>query len=255
MELRSKELYADLCENPGKPLVVIIGGSRKGIWSISPELLDYLRERYSVLIFAYFGVDKLPPFLEEIPLEYFINGINLVKKSLNLHDQDISIIGNSKGAEAALLLISRHIAPRAVVACVPSCYIWQGIPHGLFSALFPRSSWTYQEKQLPFVRLRINGPILQDIRNKHYASCYEASISRNMNAEARIDLSQYKGKLLLLSAKVDNYWPSKEMSDSIVRDFKIDVVHKVLDLNGHYFQEYDESINETISFLEETSQP
>jgi hypothetical protein len=76
-----------------------------------------------------------------------------------------------------------------------------------------------------------------------------------MNAEARIDLSQYKGKLLLLSAKVDNYWPSKEMSDSIVRDFKIDVVHKVLDLNGHYFQEYDESINETISFLEETSQP
>ena len=106
MELRSKELYADLCENPGKPLVVIIGGSRKGIWSISPELLDYLRERYSVLIFAYFGVDKLPPFLEEIPLEYFINGINLVKKSLNLHDQDISIIGNSKGAEAALLLIS-----------------------------------------------------------------------------------------------------------------------------------------------------
>jgi hypothetical protein len=172
---------------------------------------------------------------------------------LDLHDQDISIIGNSKGAEAALLLISRYIAPRAVIACVPSCYTWQGIPHGLFSALFPRSSWTYQKKQLPFIKLRINWQILRDIKNKYYASCYEASISQNMNPKAKIDLSRYKGKLLLLSAEVDNYWPSKEMSDMIVKDFKIEVTHKVLDLNGHYFQEYDESIKETISFLEVTS--
>jgi hypothetical protein len=42
IEFRSKDLYADLYENPGKPLIAIIGGSRGGIWSrISPEFLDY----------------------------------------------------------------------------------------------------------------------------------------------------------------------------------------------------------------------
>jgi hypothetical protein len=73
-----------------------------------------------------------------------------------------------------------------------------------------------------------------------------------MNNEAKIDLSQYKGKLLLLSSVVDNFWPSKEMCDVIVRDYKIDVTHKVLNLTGHYFQDYEESIKETINFLEGT---
>jgi hypothetical protein len=43
-EFRTKELYADLYENGSKPLVVIIGGSRKDIWSVSPLLLNYLQE-------------------------------------------------------------------------------------------------------------------------------------------------------------------------------------------------------------------
>jgi hypothetical protein len=42
------------------------------------------------------------------------------------------------------------------------------------------------------------------------------------------------------------------MCNVIERDFKIDVNHKVLNLSGHHFLEYDESINEIIIFLEET---
>jgi hypothetical protein len=252
MEFRSKELYADLYEKEDKPLVVIIGGSRAGIWSVSPLLLDYLKEHYNVLIFAYFGVDNLPKSLNKIPLGYFIHGINLVKAKLNLQDQDITIIGNSKGAEAALLLISRFIHARATIACVPSCYVWQGIPSNVFEILFPTSSWTYNNKQLPFVKMKYDIKIIRDMKNKIYRSCYVKSISQNMNNEAKIDLSQYKGKLLLLSSDVDNFWPSKEMCDVIVRDYKIDVTHKVLNLAGHYFQDYEESIKETINFLEGT---
>jgi hypothetical protein len=252
MEFRSKELYTDLHENEGKPLVVIIGGSRAGIWSVSPLLLDYLKEHYNVLIFAYFGVDKLPKSLNKIPLGYFIHGINLVKAKLNLQDQDITIIGNSKGAEATLLLISRFIHARATISCVPSCYVWQGIPSNVFEILFPTSSWTYNNKQLPFIKMKYDMKIIRDMKNKIYRSCYVKSISQNMNNEAKIDLSQYKGKLLLLSSDVDNFWPSKEMCDVIVRDYKIDVTHKVLNLTGHYFQDYEESIKETINFLEGT---
>jgi hypothetical protein len=252
MEFRSKELYADLYENPGKPLAVLIAGSRKGIAVISPKLLDYLKERYNVLLFAYFGVGKLPPYLEKIPLEYFINGINRVKTQLNLQDRDITIVGNSKGGEAVLLMIAKFINARVAIACVPSCYAWQGIPHGLFSVLFPRPSWTYNKKPIPYIKFKYDKQIIRDIKNNMYLSCSLKSISKNRNLKAKINLDQYKGKLLLLSAELDNYWPSKEMCNVIERDFKIDVTHKVLNINGHYYLEYDESVKEIISFLEET---
>jgi hypothetical protein len=99
-QFRSNELYADLYENGNKPLVVIIGGSQVGVWSISPLLLNYLKIHYNVLIFAYFGVDGLPKTLRRVPLEYFINGINKVKNQLDLENKDVTFIGNSKGAEA-----------------------------------------------------------------------------------------------------------------------------------------------------------
>jgi esterase/lipase len=251
-QFRTKELFADLYENQNKPLVVIIGGSRAGIWSVSPLLLDYLKEHYNVLIFAYFGVGGLPKNLIKVPLEYFINGINKVKTILNLKDKDIIIIGNSKGGEAALLLISKYINAGAAIACVPSCYVWQGIRKNLLDMIIPKSSWTYNNKQLPFIKLKFDREILKDIKKKSYNSCYSKSIKTNMNSSAKIDLSNYKGQLLLLSAEADNYWPSKEMSENIMRDFNINVTHTVLNLSGHYFQEYEESIVETIKFLEKT---
>ena len=252
MEFRSRELYADLYENEGKPLMAIVGGSREGIAIVSPKLLDYLKMHYNVLVFAYFGVGQLPNALEKIPLEYFINGIKQVMKLVRIQDQDIFLIGNSKGGEAILLLISKHISAKAAIACVPSCYVWQGIPRNLFSALFPRSSWTFNKSQIPFIKFKYDRQIIRDMRNNIYLSCSIKSISKNKNLNAKIDLNQYKGRLLLLSAEVDPYWPSKEMCNAIERDAKIDVTHKVLNLNGHHFLEYDESIKEMISFLEET---
>jgi|YelNatPaOPRAMG01_1025707.scaffolds.fasta_scaffold109325_2 hypothetical protein len=251
-EFRTKELYADFYENKGKPLLIIIGGSRKGIWSISKILLDYLLKHYSVLIFAYFGVGELPKNLSKVPLEYFINGINIIKSKLNLKDEDITIVANSKGAEAALLLVSKHINAKAVVACVPSCYVWQGLVKNFLDFIFPKSSWTLNGKQLPFIKFRYNRKILKDIKNKIYLSCSIKSISENKNNKVLIDLKEFKGKLLLLSSDSDNYWPSKDMCDTIVQNFKINVTHKVLNLTGHYFQDYEESVKEIIDFLDGT---
>ena len=77
-------------------------------------------------------------------------------------------------------------------------------------------------------------------------------MARGVNREAKIDLSQYNGKLLLLSAEVDNYWPSKEMCNEIEREAKTGVTHRVLNLTDHHFLENDESIREIIRFLEAT---
>jgi len=72
----AKETYGDFYENEGKPLVVILGGSRSGLPSpLNEDLLDYLKPNYNVLLLAYFGVGDLPKTLERVPVEYFVNAM------------------------------------------------------------------------------------------------------------------------------------------------------------------------------------
>ena len=251
-QFRSGELFADLYENPGKPLVVIIGGSKGGFAGVSAFLFEYLTGKYSVLLLAYFGVDGLPKRLSRIPLEYFINGIHAVKDKLDLKDEEVVLIGNSKGGEAVLVLISGYLPAGAAVACVPSCYVWQGIPGGFVDGMFPRSSWTYRKKPLPFMKMAFNREILREVKRHIYVSCYAEAIRKNPDEKAKIDLRNYKGKLLLLSAEEDNYWPSMAMCNAMVHDFSIDITHIALKQQGHLFLEYEDSVREIIAFLERT---
>jgi len=167
-----------------------------------------------------------------------------------LKDTDITFIGNSKGAEATLLIVSKFFDRCNTIACVPTCYVWQGITKTVKDFFSITSSWTYQNQEVPFIKLRFDFETIRDLKNKSYCSSYEKGIKYNMNTKAIIDLSNFKGKLLLLSAEQDNYWPSKRMCQEIVKNYKIDVIHKILNLKGHYFQEYEEPINEIITFLE-----
>jgi uncharacterized protein len=178
-----------------------------------------------------------------------MNGINLIKDKFKIENDKIVIIGNSKGAEATLL-ISQYINAHAIIACVPSCYVWQGLPKGIMDIITPKSSWTINEKELPFIRMKFNLGIIKDIKNKIYRTCYEKSINDNRTKNVSISLSQYTGKLLLLSSDLDTYWPSTEMCENLIENNNRDITHKVLHIDGHYFQEINESISETINFLE-----
>jgi esterase/lipase len=250
MEYRNKELYGDFYENENKPLIVIIGGSVAGIPTISYGLLEYLKSNYNVLVLAYHGIGDLPKNLERIPLEYFIHAINYFKNKLNLMDNDITVIGSSKGGELVLLLISEYyIHPHIAIVCVPSCYVWQGIPKNMLSILFPKSCWTFDNKDVPFVKYRYSKKIIKDIKNQEYSSCHEKSIRKNKNTNAIIKINNFKGKLLLLSAEVDHFWPSKEMCNFIEKNSNSNIKHVVLNLEGHYFLEYEESGKEIIAFL------
>jgi uncharacterized protein len=249
MEFRSKELYADFYENGKKPLLVVVGGSVAGIPKISSDLMEYFQSNYNVLVLAYFGVGELPKSLERIPLEYFIQAIDHFKNKLKLTDDDLTVIGASKGGELVLLLISEYIHPRMAIACVPSCYVWQGIPEGLKSILFPKSSWTFGGQDIPFVKFRYNRKIIADIQHKEYSSCHRKSIQRNKNQGALIKVERFKGNLLLLSAQTDHYWPSQWMGDLMAKDASNNVTHLTLNLEGHYFLQYEESSREIIAFL------
>jgi hypothetical protein len=215
------------------------------------SIAKLLKGKLNVLIFAYFGVEGLPKNLINVPLEYFINGIEKVKNMLNLKNEEIIFIGNSKGAEATLLIVSKHFTSSNVVACVPSSFAWQGITKTARDMFVIRPSWTYQGKEVPYMKMKFDYQVIRDLMNKKYLLAYAKAIEKNFKESALIDLKNYKGKILLLSAENDNYWPSKMMCEIIMQKFNINAEHKCLNQTGHYFQEYEEPINETINFLKQ----
>lgn len=244
-----KELYADFYENKGKPLVVVIGSITPGIPKISKKLSKYLKSNYSLLLLAYFGVGDLPKKLERLPLEYFINAINYFKEKLGLLEKDIIFIGSNKGAELVLLLSSKYLNPGIVVACEPSCYVWQSIPNGFKSMLFPKSSWSYNKKDIPYVKYKYNSKILNDIKHHAFISSYLYSIEKNKNKYATININQYQGKVLLLSSEKDYYWPSKAMCEFISKMRTENTEYYVINCNGDQLLEYEESSQRIINFL------
>lgn len=252
-QYRTSKFYGDFYGNNKSPLVVVIGGSRAGLpANISDKLFDYLKSNFNVLLLAYFGKDELNESLERIPLEYFINSIEFIKKEYGLVDEEIIIIGQSKGGEAALLL-TNYINSAATIALVASCYVFQGLPKSFDLENFkePKSSWSYGGKELPYIKFQFDKDILKDAMNGKFCSCYEKSIESNFNDEAFIDINNYKGKVFLISEGNDKYWPSKEMSQ-IIFDNNFDkgnIKHISMNLPGHYLLKYDESVEEIIKYL------
>jgi dienelactone hydrolase len=252
-EYRTREIYGDFYENEGKPLVVIIGGSRPGLAApLSEELMNYLIPNYNVLLLAYFGVEQLNKSLEMVPMEYFINAISFVKEKYKIADNQVVVIGQSKGGEAALLL-SNYMESAITIGCVSTCYVFQGLPADLstMNMAQPKSSWSFNNKELPYIKFYIDKAVLNDAKNKNFCRCHEMSIEKNYNKDALINMYNYKGKILLLSAENDKYWPSKKMSNILVQNSKNkdNIKHIALDLEGHYFLNYEQSVNEIINYL------
>lgn len=252
-EYRSKEIYGAFYENEGKPLVVLIGGSRPGLPApLSDDLMNYLIPNYNVLLLAYFGVGEISKSLENIPIEYFKNAITIVKEEYNIPDNKVAVIGQSKGGEAALLL-ANQLNSALTIACVASCYVWQGLPEKLqdMGKTEPKSSWSLNNEPLPYIRFHIDEEALRNAANKKFCKCYENSIERYYDEKALINMDNYTGKILLLSAENDAYWPSKKMSDILIQNSKNkeNISHTCLNLEGHYFLNYVESVREIINSL------
>lgn len=250
-EYRSKEIYGDFYENEGKPLVVLIGGSRPGIpGPLSEELMDYLKSNYNVLLLAYYGAQELNEALENVPMEYFVNAIGFVKEKYKIDDNQVVVIGQSKGGEAALVL-TNYMDSAITIALVASCYVFQGLPSDIFrmGMVEPKSSWAFNNKELPYIKFDFDKDDIEDAKNKYFCKIHEKSIEKNFNKDAVINIDNYKGKVFFISAEKDNYWPSKKMSNTLIKN-KNNLSHITLDVEGHYLLRYKESVNEIINYLE-----
>ena len=228
------EFYPPL--GPPKKLgVLVLGGSDGGIPSRRAKLIA--ENGFPALALAYFKTERTPQYLDMIPLEYFDQPIEWLKKSRHTQGGKIVVIGESKGAELALLLAARKPEVSGVVAFVPSAVVFQGIPKDYWP---PRSSWSYRGEPIPFVPYDSGN--LADPSN--VLSIYRNSLKQQEAVRrALIPVNRIKGPILLFSARDDRMWPSSEMSDMIVaalRDqaFGYRCEHIAYDSAGHTMTEY-----------------
>ena len=193
------------------PAVMLLGGSEGGIGDGTNRIARALRaEGFTVMAPSYFGAPGQASQLERIPLETFDRALAWLKARPEVDPGRIAVGGVSKGAEAALLVATRHPELRAVFAGAPSGAVWPGIN---WNGFFAGSSWTVRGKPLPFVpygRFRLS-VLFGDIGRLYSDGLKNLTTHRG----ARIPVERINAPVLLVCGERDTLWPSCAMSRQI----------------------------------------
>lgn len=212
-------LYTPVSGGPF-PGIVILGGSNGGLYEWLAQ--SFASHGFAALTLAYFNYRDLPSELVEIPLEYIKNSVDWLKSQKNILSGRIGLVGGSKGGELALLLASIYNDYNAVVAWVPSAYVWQGVSMNMK----PLSSWSLNGKDLPFITGVLRPDDIENYQKgtvdsvRHFYSLGLEQADSDVKENARIQVEKIKAPILLVSGTGDKTWPSEEFSDAIMDRLK-----------------------------------
>lgn len=209
----SDELF--LGSGARQPLIVGLGGAEGGnawageVWK--PQRDEFLERGYALLAVAYFGMPGTPEKLDRIALEGIHEAIARAAANPQVDGRCIVVIGGSKGGELALSLAARYPDIKAVVGIVAGSAVFAGVTDAMTT-----SSFTWRGQPLPFVPVPFSTTpalLAGDLRR-----AFEIMLENEAAvAEAAIPVERINGPVLLLSATRDELWPSKEMSDALMR--------------------------------------
>lgn len=194
----------------GKAAVILIGG---GQWGDYWAQQFVSREMVGVSL-PYIGSEGLPRLPEEIPLEYFENAINWLKKQPEVDPTKIVVMGASRNAELALVIASTFPeSVHGVIAYAPSSVSWSNtvLPYNSDEL---KSSWTYNGADIPYVPMeKLEGNTSQTIELLDY---WQYGLGKtDFVAQAAIKVEEINGPILLFSGTDDQVWPSSIMADMI----------------------------------------
>lgn len=206
------------------PAVLLMGGSEGGIGSgAARQATDLVAHGYAVLQLAYFGAPGLPSKLDLVPLEYFDKALTWIERQPGIDPKRVAVVGASKGAEAALLVATRHPELRAVVVGAPSAAVWPGID---FAGGDTGSSWTVDGKPLPYLRYGAAAKSIFDGYRTGFATL-------PMHGDAAIPVAKITAKVMLICGRADKLWPSCPMSELIGRKMGGKAIVLAYDGAGH----------------------
>lgn len=213
---------AGLPEGRPFPSVLVYSGSGGGLGNLGgvESAAALLASRgFVAFALAYFRYEDLPSGLVNIPLEYFQEGIEWLKKNAPARGGRVAVMGASRGGELSLLLGSTFPDDiSAVVAKVPSGVVWAGFAKEDAGHL---PAWTLggrpvqwlsgQEEAFADLPLRDGAIELTPGFEAHLAQATPEALEA-----AEIPVERCGGPVLLLSAEDDSMWPSTAMSEIAV---------------------------------------
>lgn len=193
------------------PAVILLGGSEGGFPEAEGPMLA--SRGYLTLALAYFGTTGVPAAMQNIPIEYFGGAIRF------LRDAKATVIGGSRGAEAALLIGATYPEVNGVVASSPSHVRWEGATRKLLPG---GPAWTLGGQALPYVPFHIGLGFAARYAwaaitggGVSLAPMFVDSLAR-ATPEAEIPVERIRGPVLLGSGGADRKWPSAAMAQRAV---------------------------------------
>ncbi|WP_307865283.1 acyl-CoA thioester hydrolase/BAAT C-terminal domain-containing protein [Streptomyces montanisoli] len=187
--------------------VLVLGGSGGEIAGERCSLLA--AAGLTALSVRWFGGPGQPPGICEVALETFSAAVDLL---LRRGARQVGVLGESKGAEAALLLAVHDARVAAVVAISPTSLVWANLGPGADGRSHPpRSSWLHRGAALPFTPYDAaylpqppgTGPARLRELYEHSARTYPGRA-----AEAAIAVERTTARLVLVAGGADAMWPS-----------------------------------------------
>jgi dienelactone hydrolase len=169
------------------------------------------REGFSVLQLAYFGAPGTPDSLERIPLELFDRGLAWLGAQPGVDAQRLTLVGGSKGAEAVLLVATRHPDLRAVVAGMPTSVAWNGI-NWQRGGQSESSSWTSGGQEVPTM------PFASWNQAEGVISVYRSIEDPALGADAEraaIPIERARAATMLICGEAETMWPACPMSRAV----------------------------------------
>ena len=209
---------------PGRhPAILLLGGSDGSLREFRNVYARALAAKgYAVLYPGYYMTRENNRSFNMVPLETFDQALAWMKARPEIDANSIGVIGHSKGAEAALLIASRHAEIKAVVAAMPSDVVWQGFDFNSTDMSKFNSSWSEGGQPVPFVRYKLLSWyqwFSSDALTRMFSQSWEQAAAY---PNAAISVDQVKADLLLICGGQDMIWPSCSMARAAKKRFEAD---------------------------------
>ncbi|MDR3526603.1 MAG: acyl-CoA thioester hydrolase/BAAT C-terminal domain-containing protein [Rhizomicrobium sp.] len=196
--------------------VLMLGGSNGG-FPYGAAAANLAEAGYPTFALAYFHDQRgrpadSPPYLANIPLEYFFRALEWMKTQPAINPDKIVLMGESRGGELVLLLGSLRPDVAGVIAYSPSHVLWAGLDPTL-----GQPAWTLKGKGLPFLKATFKSAT-------EYCDGFKtalATASPKTLAAVSIPVENIHGPVLLISSKTDHLWPASFMSNAAAARLKV----------------------------------
>jgi dienelactone hydrolase len=187
--------------------VLMLGGSGGG-YPDEAAARDLARAGYPVLALAYFrDREGDPPELEQgplrkVPLEYVFKALDWLEARPEVRADRIVLMGESRGAELALMIGSLRADVAGVIAYSPQELRWAAVGGG-------DAAWTLHGAPLPYAE----GVYHRATPMSQFTDILDGPA--DVRNAAAIEVEHIHGPVLLISSRADALSPSARMANDI----------------------------------------